>query len=479
MFSQIKNRRQFIKLASGLLAAPLYSFPSIHAQAQTSGKAPLRFLTVVDTYGLPIASRNDVWVKSSASDYALEASDLGTILSPFSNYLDNMLVISGANMDSREEANETVFHDRLPFHLLSGSSSTGAYNSSGKLLHSSVDVHIGDYLSNTYGLPNSRIYPHLYFSDYAEASDSTFCFDLSGNQIRSIVGGQNAAAAVFGDITNTTSTSDLLLQAELGAHSDVLNLVSSRVQALKLQLAKENYNTALDTYNASVNDLARELELRQTSGGSCVIPDSFSSLGNGGRNSSENERADIFKVIAQAFACDAASSITYAIGGENINQHNHGFLYNAAEHDAEVNTLLKKNLHAASHITNDVSDKVHELTRIHQAEMMADLLDTMATTTDIDGSSVLDNTVIFWTSTMSQNVHKGSDFGLLLLAGKNTNLQGGYHYNLSDSTNNDLLTTIAQGLSSPIDNFGGYNRSGNFMNGLQNGPISKMLKTVL
>lgn len=477
MFSQIKNRRQFIKLASGLLAAPLCSFQSIHAQAQSGGNAPLRFLSVIDTYGLPIRSRRESWIRSEASDYALRESDLGTILSPFRNYLDNMLVITGANMDSRVEARETVFHDRLPFHVLGGSSSTGGYDSRGRLRHASVDVHIGEYLNNDYGLPSARIYPHLYFSDYAEASESTFCFDTSGNQIRSIVGGRNAAATIIGG-SSVPNANELLLQAELGAHSDILNLVSSRVQDLKIQLGKESFNTVLDTYNASVSDLARELELRQREGGSCDAPASFSSLGNGGRNLAEGQRADIFKVIAQAFACDAASSITYAIGGENINQHSHGFLFDSSQHDGAVDSQLRKNLHAASHITNDTSDKVQELARIHQAEMMADLMDTMSNTTDVDGSSVLDNTVIFYTSTMSQNVHQGSDYGLLLLAGKNTNLQGGFHYNLSGSTNNDLLTTIAQGLHSPIDNFGGYNRSGNRMNGLNNGPISRMLKTV-
>ena len=88
---------------------------------------------------------------------------------------------------------------------------------------------------------------------------------------------------------------------------------------------------------------------------------------------------------------------------------------------------------------------------------------------------MLDNTVVFVTSAMSSNTHSDDDYCQLLIAGKNTNLKGGYHYDLSGHSHNELLTTIAQGMGMPDDRFGGHNRNGVYVNNLSNGPISRML----
>lgn len=469
MNNSFKTRRQFIKLASGLLAVPFCSLSGAGAYGQT--KPPLRFLTILDSYGLPTATRNQIWTTSTAGDYALTDANLGTILSPLKAYKDNMLVVSGVNMDSIQRLGGGRTHDNITINTLTGSRSTGGDGASRKIKHASLDVHIGQYLNSTYGLSSPRAYPHLFFTDYAERAKSTFCFDATGTQIRSIAGPKNIANSVF--TPGGTGLDEVQYQSR--TQVDVLDLVSKQVQSVRGQLANVNKEDVMEAYHTSVNELAAELELRGAN--ACSIPDSINALPDGTTRVAVNTTPHVFNNIYQAFACDLVSSLSYSIGGETINQLTHAALYNAAEHsDLAVRDLLRKNLHAASHRTDDVANKVHEIVRIYQAELLADLLDKMNSTPDVNGDTLLDNTVIFWASAMSNNTHQITDYPYLLIAGKNAQLQGGFHYDCSDSTNNDLLTTIAQGLTLPDDNFGGHNLAGNYLSVLNNGPITKLLK---
>lgn len=465
MNAKFKERRQFIKLASGLLATPFVSLAAGNAfSAET--KSPLRLLTIIDSYGIPTATRNEIWVDSTAGDYALSGDELGTILSPLKAYKDNMLIPTGINLDSLSQTGDTRQHAHMTTHTLCGSRRVSGSESTIKIKHASLDVHVGQYLNND-GL--ARAYPHLFFSNYSEPAKNTFCHDETGAQIRSIAGAKDQATSIF------TDGADLLnLQYQNKVQQGVFDLVQKQVQGLRGQLNNVNASAVMDAYQSSVDDLAAQLQL--SSNNVCEVPEDIASFPSAGTGQSTATTPFIFKNIFQAFACDLTSSLTYAVGGETINQLNHKHLYNEAEHgDNELKSLLTKNMHAASHQVSDVANKTHELIRIHQAELIATLLDDMSITLDTDGGTLLDNTVVFWTSAMSNNTHQKDNYAHLLIAGKNTNLKGGFHYDCAGSTNNDLLTTIAQGMGLPDDNFGGHNKDGVYLNALNNGPISKML----
>ena len=113
MFNQSKSRRDFLKTMSSVAAAPLLSLPSTKVFGQS--KAPLRFLTLIDTYGLDQGKRSDTWIKTTANDYALKSSDLGTVLKPLEAYIDNMLVVSDIDFDSVSKTNDSTisFFDKF------------------------------------------------------------------------------------------------------------------------------------------------------------------------------------------------------------------------------------------------------------------------------------------------------------------------------------------------------------------------------
>ena len=470
MFTKRNNRRQFLKLASGLMAAPLGSM-SFFANGQVLNQKPLRFLTIIDHFGVPPATRKDTWIDSTTGDYPLSNNDLGTILQPLSDYLDNMLVVSGIDLDSQSRGGAPRSHHEFVPHTVGGSCTlegSGQREASARLSHESLDVLIGNYLHNN--LSNSRVHAHRYFTDYSQDGVPTYCFDTSGILIRSIPG---ARSAIENSFSGSGPEGNPVLQAELLAQKDLLDKVSGRVQLLKGQLGNASYHEKLDAYDTSVSELARQLEVQQ--GQSCETPNA-GNFSAGRRNLAESERGDVLKVIGQLFACDMVSSVTYAFGGELFNQHRHNFI--SSRGDSEVEAGLNRNMHGTSHDTGDVGNKAHEYIRIHQSELIAELMDTLSTTLDIDGSPILDNTVIYVPSCMAHNTHQNTNYATLILAGKNTNLIGGRHYDCGEFTNNELLTTLAQGVNVPITEFGGYHVRGHRVDSLNSGPISKMLKTV-
>ena len=468
------NRRDFIKMLSAGTASSFFTLPSRNAFGQTT-KAPLRFLTLIDTYGIPTANRDDIWISSSAGDYALEESHLGTILEPLKAYIDNMLVISNISLDSHSQTGDSATHHYLTAHTLTGSSaldSTRADEAGFELQHNSVDVHVGRYLDSQYGLTSPRIYDHLFFTDYEQRDSATFCYTQDGVQKRSIAGALNVRNALF---DADVSTDALSLSISNQARIDAIALVQERLNSMSSGLSNASHTEVITAYQESVNSVSQELNLKKES--VFTMPDELGSIVNGGRATEEN-LPSMFKNIYHAFAFDMVSSITYAFGGEKINQLRHGYLYNEEEHnDADVEALLQANFHSPSHSTDDTSNKVHEIVRTFQSQELATLLDRLSTTLDYDGSTILDNTVVFFTSQMSNNTHNSREYPLLVIAGKNTNLQGGFHYDCNDSTNNDLLTTLAQGMTLPDDNFGGHDRNGEYVTALNNGAISKLLKS--
>jgi hypothetical protein len=464
MYTKRNERRLFLKIAAGLMAAPLGTINSF-ARANSFNGSPLRLLTIIDHFGVPTANRSNTWISSPTGDYALEAGHLGSILQPLAAYRDKMLIISNTNAESLIQTRTPGTHHGFVGHILGASEPIDERTASARIPHESIDVTIGNYLHSSMG---NRIYPHVFFTDYAARSSPTYCYDTSGILIRSIAGASSGVDTLFG----STTSSSLLAQTHSIAQQDILKKISTRVQMLKTDFTNASYHEKFDAYEDSVSSLAEQLA-QQQSGGSCALPDNFDSLSDEGRNIAANHRGDILKVIGQLFTCDMVSSATYAFGGELHNQHNHSFIDSG---DAEVNALLNKNMHAASHRDDDISNRTHECIRIHQSELIAQMLDTLSTTIDVDGSPMIDNTVIYMPTCMAHNTHAANDYALAMIAGANTNLKGGFHYDCGGSTNNDVLVTLAQGLNVPITSHGGYQDTGARVSSLNNGPITRMLK---
>jgi len=466
MKNKMMKRRDLIKLASGLLAFPIGGYSGLSRAQQLGGAKPLRLLTLPETYGLDLDRRSELFIRSSAGDYTLEARDLGTTLEPLSAYIDNMAVMTNLVHTRLTGVGGGSDHNSVNGHVLGGSRTiqNGGDGAAHRLANESVDVAIANYLSQPGALPSARLYSHLFFTNGPSRARQTLCYDTDGIQIRSIAGVPAINSTIIGSLGSGGGLT--LESARMRTQQDILGLVSQNVNTLKQRLMNENFDTKLDAFNTGVHDLADQIEERFNV--NCDVPDSVNSI-------SENTTENIFKLIAQTFACDTVTSLTYNIGDELANSMSHNHLQSSNE-DSEVNELLGRNYHTSSHSSVDAGVRSQEIVRRDQASQVAKLLDVLSTTPEVNSNDMLiDNTLIFMPSVLAHNVHGVRNPPTLMIAGKNTNIIGGKHYDCENQTTNDVLTTVAQGLYVPFDRFGGYGSNG-YVNNSNNGPIDRMLK---
>jgi len=303
MYTKRNNRRQFLKIASSLLAAPLGSMTS-YAQAQTVSTAPLRYVAIADSGGLHTLNRNISWMTRGQGNYALQASDLGRTLAPLEKYRENLLVTTGVNYLSSTRIGDGPNHNVAPNHVLMGSA---------RGQHESFDVRMGDMLHSSEA-SSGRIFPFVNFTDRAEPNGFGVSYDRSGVLIRPFTNVQTAVDSLFGDAEAAT---DPALRAEVLARTDILAGVSERVRTLKSELGVASFSEKLDAYDQSVGDLATQIELQLNAEG-CAVP-SFGSNELTAAGYPSN-RADTLTLIAQMFSCDMVSAATWTIGGEQFNR---------------------------------------------------------------------------------------------------------------------------------------------------------------
>lgn len=442
------NRRLFLQLAAGALTVP---FLPLTGRAQdASGKPPLRVLTICDHHGLT-GDRTATWTRSETGDYALADDDLKLALAPLAAHKDLMAVISGITMKSRQVLGGSAAHFAVDAQALTGS--RGAGDRTGIVhYHPSIDVFLGNFLNEKYGLASPRIYPHVKLA-------GNFTYGMDGSYIN----GPNSPLAVHQAIFGGSDTTGL------SASRLVLEQVENQLRTIRPELIQANKATVLDAYESSVQAVAREVELRRDL---VCEPPTYNSWPGA---TSQEGLETYFDQIYHMFACDLVSSVTLSFHHQ---QKYNWLIGDSAAVDAGA-TLLNLNNHALSHRTTAPAGPTQAMCYRWRNQQLANLLDRLAVTPEIDGSgSLLDNTVIFNTASMTANTHKTDvSYPNFIIAGKNANLQGGQHIDAAGRSNNDLFTTVAQTVMSPTDRFGGFTAGGDDRGDeLNAGPIESALK---
>ena len=203
-------------------------------------------MTVLDSYGLALDNRPTAWIDSTVGDFALESSNLGSILAPFDAHRDNLIVMSNINLESSIQTKDARTHGKLTSQILTGSRLVNSVDSpSGTQHHASIDAHIANYLTESYGLDFPRVYPHLFLSDYAESGKTTFCFDKQGNQIRAISGAGNIVNSLFGTSNGSLEERSL----DVRTQNIALSSVRERLTAIRGELINANRSVVLTLMN--------------------------------------------------------------------------------------------------------------------------------------------------------------------------------------------------------------------------------------
>jgi hypothetical protein len=338
---------------------------------------------------------------------------------------------------------------------------------SGQLAGPSIDYLIGQTLGKGTALPNlalsaQTLYPPGYGCDngYSCAVADHICFDANGLNVTTYDDPALTFDQLFSNVHPGTNTAAVAAAAAVRAQNkSLLDLVTAEATSLRPKLSYQD-RPRFDQFTSSI----REVELRiaataTTSSLSCTPPARPSS----GYNLS-NGRATIdlvHQLITLGFQCDA-TRVMSLMWGANTCQRPYDFIGASGGH------------HQNSHHGGDAT-MIAKLQRIDYwwFRRFSALIGTLKSLPDIDGRTILDNTVIFQGSDVSDgDAHNHNDMPVVLAGGgcgfkmgqrldfstSGTDPGNGARLpspgNLSGHSYGELFISIAQGLGVNISTFG-------------------------
>jgi hypothetical protein len=218
----------------------------------------------------------------------------------------------------------------------------------------------------------------------------------------------------------------------------VLDLVTAEAAALESQLSRQD-RPRLQEYLNSVREVERRIAT-SASGAECTLP-----VRRDMPFDFQDGRTTIdlcHELIALAFQCDATRVVSF-MWGNSSNGRPHDFIDAPGGH------------HDISHYGGN-ADSIARLRRIDYwwARRFAELLIRLEGLPDVDGRSVLDNTLVFQSSDISDgDQHNHTDMPVIL-AGGAAGFEMGRHLNLKDRWFGDLFISIGQAYGLDLKAFG-------------------------
>lgn len=160
-------------------------------------------------------------------------------------------------------------------------------------------------------------------------------------------------------------------------------------------------------------------------------------------------------IIRTAFQCDLTriASFGWAAGNSHVN----------------FNNLLSGVENRGHHsITHSGDNRAHDESEIHRwyNEQMAQFLISMRNTPDIDGGSLLDNTLVVVWSEIRLGRHSFENVPIQLFGGAGGSLTGGRLLRFDHRSTNDLWVAIANAFGHPLECFGDEERCTGALPGL-------------
>ncbi len=221
-------------------------------------------------------------------------------------------------------------------------------------------------------------------------------------------------------------------------NKSVLDLVTAEAAALESSLSHQD-RPRLQEYLSAVREVERRIQAGGSASAECKLP-----MRRTGFNF-EDGRTTIdvcHELMALAFQCDATRVISF-MWGNSSNGRPHNFIDAPGGH------------HDLSHYGGN-ADSMARLRRIDYwwARRFAEFLIRLQGMTDIDGRTVLDNTLVFQSSDISDGDSHNHDDMPVILAGGGAGFTMGRHINLPKRWFGDLFVSIGQAYGANLSKFG-------------------------
>lgn len=220
----------------------------------------------------------------------------------------------------------------------------------------------------------------------------------------------------------------------------VLDYVKRDTDALQKQLGASD-KIKLEGYLDGVRELERRVD-NDDQGPACTPPEAA-----GAPTRFADKARAMADLMAAAFECDLTRVITFMLANAGSGRN----------YQSEPGVMVSGNHHQISHHENKQEnyDKLMAIDR-WEVEQFAYLLERLQGKMDVDGNSVLHNSILFFSSEISDgNRHNHDDLPVLLAGNAGGFIQQGRHLRFDqDIPVSNLFTTMLQSVGLNVSNFG-------------------------
>lgn len=428
IFKKSIPRRTFLRGAGASLALPFLD-AMVPAFASTEAARPPRRLGYIY---LPTGRIIDSWApKTEGQDY-----DLTPSLAPFAPYREKMLVLSGLDLKAADfkPGEAGAEHPR----------SCGAFLTGKHPFSTTVGISVDQAVAKEVGqqTPLASLQLGLDPAEWSNGNDGGFRgfyrTTVSWASKTTALPTQNNPRMVFERLFGDTSSLDPETQRRLNQNrGSVLDAVNERVRHLMSTLdASDRYKMA--EYLDAVRDIERGIQAAESR--SDTDSTGLESVKRpAGIPETYTEHAKlIFDMMYLAYLTDMTQVVTVMMGHEGGNR-------------TFVEKGFKEGHHSLSH-HRGIKGAIETLKQIDhfQNELIAYFLEKMQSTKELDGSSLLDNSMIMAGSSMSDaNTHVHYNLPIVMFGGAQGRLKTGRHirYDNEPLSNLHLFTIDAFGAS--------------------------------
>lgn len=421
------SRRLFLGGASAVVALPFFeSLVPREARGQAAS-APKRFLAYLAPNGFDMED-----FRAAAGIGPLTLGPMMASLEPLKSQL---LVLTGLQNTKQDRkmgdhaggigsflSNRTVIYDQE------------------KMGGASIDQVIADQVGSKTKLKSLELSGEEGFSDgfcdsgYRCAVGNHIAFDASGTPLPKLFDTAAIFDRLFQGFDAGASAADAARRAKY--RKSVLDNVLGQATDLSGKLSATD-KKKLDEYLSAVRDVEARIDVGGASA-ACKPPQRTE-----GMLDDLQRHTVLSDLIALAFQCNI-TSVASLMWGNMTSNRNYAFIGASGGH------------HDISHHAMD-PDKIAKLKLIGRWELdqLAVLLTKLASLPDSDGRTVLDNTLVFYSSDISDgNAHNHDDMPVLL-AGGGAGFAMGRHVEYPEKpTFGQLFLSIAQAYGSNITSFG-------------------------
>ncbi len=398
------DRRRFLFGSGAALALPMLESFAPRVAFGQSLPAPKRLLLIHTQDGRLVGdgtAANDWWSPGSATG-PLTAS-MSPLLLPLAGVRNELVTLDGIDNLVRHTVSDGDGH--LPAQKTVLTCTTP--DASGKVIAPSFDYLLGTRLR-----PNTSMRPSVVLSgtaaDYTWRANNTAVFFGAGGSPPTLINFDPKAAIseLFGAATPTAPPpAPTLADRMVSSRKSVLDGVLSSFNALKGRVNAAD-QARLDAHA----EFIRGLELRNgtpavTPSMSCQRPSEASMPSNAAPNGGVYLRGErdatmmpaIIENLVQTLACDVTrvASLFFWNGDDPV------FPTEFSGASPFVNANWHATIHGVPHPTTGQADAQNLANSFHfYAKTYAQIVSRLASITDVDGSRLLDNTLVLWVSEM-------------------------------------------------------------------------------